>query len=132
MNRRKLLALTSLALTYFYLPISFARTNRNTEFANKTLLHDLFESTIKHLNSDTVGKVYLRESPNDTSLHQLLSQIKSAISSDQNKSNSHHMLAELAIQIKTDFLNNDTIEIDGWLLSKTEVQLCALKFQLYH
>ncbi len=41
---------------------------------------------------------------------------------------SSYVLNRLLQKIKTDFETNQTIEIDGWILSVTEAQQCALFF----
>ena len=80
-------------------------------------------------NAFQLGKAYLREFPIEHSLSSLLNVIfekNPSLLNTINKNKNHDLMLDLQQVITKDFENEDTINIDGWVLAKTEARLSAL------
>lgn len=74
-----------------------------------------------------IAEKYREMSPDNLSETDLLKEINQKLSCDKNDQDLFTDLRDLIQkQIQRDYLNSDFVEIEGWMLSKTEVQLCAI------
>ena len=79
------------------------------------------------LNIDTIrqiGKTYIHQNSTENSIRTLKTLI--LVKKDKNLA----IKNTLKQQIKDDFTNGNTLNIDGWILSKTEARQCALFYLL--
>jgi hypothetical protein len=114
LSRRDLLtALLALAATR-------ASPNRGDDPGRPAVLDDI----LRWLSPDAapVGERYLQlhsaEADLDMLAQLLLDRIPSAVGDD--------LPRELSCAVQEDFARGDLVNLDGWLLSRTEVRLCAV------
>jgi hypothetical protein len=79
-------------------------------------------------SAQVIGRRYLDLAPSEADLERLMALI---CHSDENSARFAHANTEqlreiLLDQQRTDFARGRTVMIDGWVLSETEVRLCAL------
>ncbi|AOY81254.1 hypothetical protein BJP36_16440 [Moorena producens JHB] len=70
-----------------------------------------------------IGLGYLQQYPEVGRLEQLLQAITKDFLLPDSQSDPFNWLRN---QIRTDFAQKNTVQVEGWILSKTEAQLCAL------
>jgi len=78
-----------------------------------------------------IGSDYLKQSFKKTKTNTLVKQICTGMGQDPgnlSEMNNKELYALLKIQILKDFEFNQTINLNGWVLSQTEVQLCTLSY----
>jgi hypothetical protein len=66
-----------------------------------------------------VAKSYLRLAPEESSAVRLRALLARQVATDGN---------DLARVIQADFARPDTVALDGWILSRTEARLAALRY----
>jgi predicted anti-sigma-YlaC factor YlaD len=72
-----------------------------------------------------IGQVYLQQYRNVDELNQLHWTIAKRFRARDRQSDPGDWLRK---QIRTDFAQNNIVRVEGWILSKTEAQLCALAY----
>jgi hypothetical protein len=76
-----------------------------------------------------VGHAYLREAPQEYSvgiLTEMISQSGTALMQRLDALSEKDLIAKLRNPITEDFTSENTVQVDGWVLSRTEARLCAL------
>ena len=74
-----------------------------------------------------VGEKYLKINPQSTPKTDLLNKINNKLSSDNINKNIFTDLTDIVRQqILLDFEESNLVNIDGWIITKTEAQICAL------
>jgi len=119
MKRKNFILLSGLGISaiaiptwYFnYSELEYDCNLKNPEFLSNFLDN---ESIIE------IGKLYLKQVPNENSERKLVSLLPVGDFSDNNT------LEIIQQQITDDYNSGATIIIDGWILSKTEARQCAL------
>ena len=74
-----------------------------------------------------IGKAYLRRHPAAQNPNALIAYIDAKI----DYKHTGEIQAVISRQIKSDFAHGNTIQLNGWILSQTEAQQCAL-YSLTH
>lgn len=120
MKRRDfLVGLTSVAVlsaagTYFY-------TNRDIDY-NPEIAEPFFLLHIwDHETIDDIGKKYLADALDEKDDQDLAKQILK-----KNDSQAPESIERINEQIAEDFKNDQTVLVDGWILSVTEARQCGL------
>lgn len=115
MKRRKFINSTISGLTYLSItPLIIQCTflDSKASISNPLLMKYIWdESTV-----EKVGIDYLQLFPSENNEQKLVEILLEKL--DGNTIVEH--------QLKEDFNNHETVQIEGWILSKTEVQQCAL------
>ena len=119
MKRKNFILLSGLGISaiaiptwYFnYSELEYDSSLKNPEFLSNFLDN---ESIIE------IGKLYLKQVPNENSERKLVSILPVGDFSDNNT------VEIIQQQITDDYKSGATIIIDGWILSKTEARQCAL------
>ena len=75
-----------------------------------------------------IGATYLKEDGRDRNLETLQAAVNEATTLLAEDMPAATMLLTLQRAIADDFENNTTVSVAGWVLSRTEAQLCALLF----
>jgi hypothetical protein len=76
-----------------------------------------------------LGRLYLEGAPQEADAARLVALINAAPApTDTDEA----LRAKLDARIRDDFINNDLVAVDGWLLSRTEARLCALVSLLHN
>lgn len=124
MNRRSLLKLsflTTVSWLFFESSVKACVSNGVLAQLHQKLLN------LPHLkNFQVIGERYLKLYPEKTQLKHLIagfSELVVIAGDSQLENDWYRWLQE---KIKQDFENRQTVQIDGWIFSKTEAQLCAL------
>jgi len=77
----------------------------------------------------TVGHAYLRETPQEYNagiLTELILQSGTDLRKRSDVLSEKDLIAKLRNLITEDFITENTVQVDGWVLSRTEARLCAL------
>jgi len=119
MKRRKFLWTTTVASSLVFLyPVSSCDSNQNL---NQSVTVPL---TLAHLisseNISKIGVIY-----RNLNLKENESYLEDQLISDKNLSKKE-IINAISKKINQDFIKEDILIIDGWVLSKTEAQQCAL------
>lgn len=128
MDRRDFLRLTLMAAgvsiigggAYLY----GKRVDLSDPLSVQTLLNEFsdIENSLR-----LIGEKYREMNPGDLTERGLLKQINEKLSAIKNDRELFSDLRDLIDQqIKKDYLNSDFVEIEGWILSTTEAQICAI------
>lgn len=72
----------------------------------------------------TLGRAYLAASPAEADPGRLLSLLEATLGSDA--SDEAALLARIDRQLRSEYIRGDLVDVDGWLLSRTEARLYAL------
>ncbi|MGB5819454.1 MAG: hypothetical protein WBG90_08195 [Saonia sp.] len=107
-------AALALGATYWYLAYD-SHTKSYSSMAPESLSHIWDETTIRNM-----GTAYRSEVPKEDN-EQLLIQLL-----NKDHGGGYQSIAALREKIKNDFETENTIIIDGWILSVTEARQCAL------
>jgi len=75
-------------------------------------------------SSKVIGALYLKQHPEDCDVNRLSSRLGASRSKLDGQI---ELLGDIPNQIKADYKQGNTTLIDGWVLSRTECRLCALK-----
>jgi hypothetical protein len=123
MNRRNFLQLgllTTISWIFCESSVKACVSNSVLDQLHQKLLN------LPHLNNfQVIGKRYLKLYPEETQLKHLIAGFSelAVITEDEQLGNDWYQWLEA--KIKEDFDYRQTVQIDGWILSKTEAQLCA-------
>jgi hypothetical protein len=86
--------------------------------------------TLRHRDSAAVlGRLYLDTAPQEADAARLVTLIGAAKGPELppvSTATDESLRASLEARIRNDFINGDTVAVNGWLLSITEARLCAL------
>ena len=80
-------------------------------------------------SASAIGREYLRCAPREANELLLVNLICSSLKKNRNeleKVNVDELRELLVLQQRNDFKNGHIIKVQGWILSETEVRLCAL------
>ncbi|GAX42409.1 hypothetical protein NIES4075_34100 [Tolypothrix sp. NIES-4075] len=124
MNRRSLLKLSFLTtVSWFFFESSVKACVSNGVLAQ---LHQKLLNLPHLKNFQVIGERYLKLYPEETQLKHLIAGFSElvVIAGDSQLENDWYRW--LLFKIKQDFKHRQTVQIDGWIFSKTEAQLCAL------
>lgn len=131
MNRRRFLAAASLGTAAWAFtgvePFAFSGASVSS-FAHRQVLH-VFPQ-LRHTHA--VGTRYLSLYPEEASTDFLLARLceDKVVFNVILKSNKRYPSDELVLafdaKIREDFAQEDTVQVAGWILSRTEARLCAL------
>ncbi|MEX0821751.1 MAG: hypothetical protein WD021_06365 [Rhodothermales bacterium] len=122
MRRRRFLQLGTAGLIAASLP------GAAISVASQSELHRLAEPGLLHILRDresvrAIGASYRRTVPFEDDVHVLAAQI----TGDMKRSGgSAANQADIEKQVRRDFDRGRTVQIDGWVLSRTEARQCAL------
>jgi len=121
-NRRIFFKLSFLTATsWFFFGSTTWASPSNTIVGN---LHQKLLNLLPHLESfQVIGERYLKLYPQEDDLNYLLISLNYEL-----PGNSWYQW--LQAKIKEDFQHKQTVQVEGWILSKTEAQLCALATRL--
>lgn len=80
------------------------------------------------INARTIGEIYIKELRPEVSSDALRQSILAELGTylPQRWHDVNAVRADLRAEIRRDFARGDCIILDGWILSKTEVHICAL------
>jgi hypothetical protein len=76
-----------------------------------------------------IGRVYLAKCPEEAGASALTPLILSSLSLEEGDVAGlefQALSAKVAMRVRSDFEQGDIVDIDGWILSRTETRLCAL------
>lgn len=79
--------------------------------------------------AQAVGHAYLRVAPQESNvgiLTEIIFQSGTALMQRLDVLSEKDLIAKLRNIITEDFITENTVQVDGWVLSKTEARLCAL------
>lgn len=128
MNRRNLFHLGFLTtISWFFLESSTKACIDNNIF---TQLHQKLLNLPDIKNFQIIGQRYLELYPEETQLKHLITKFNDLVIIAQNKQREIDWKQWLQAKIKEDFQLGLTVQIDGWIFSKTEAQFCALATHL--
>lgn len=118
LDRRRFLQVSALGVAAAIVYPACAECDRNgTGLGHPRLLDMLGPDRVR-----AIGKQYLAATPKETSPDAL----RSAISKSRNQSRVPLMPRSLDDQVRDDFINGQTVLVDGWVLSVTEARQAAL------
>lgn len=78
-----------------------------------------------------IGAAYLRDFGHEADVGHLETVLRSALTAgdeDPHAAPAADVVARASARIRRDFAEQATVSLDGWLLSRTEVRLCALEY----
>lgn len=120
MNRRKFIIISTTGVAVLAIPIYYQFLDKNIE--SNPLIYPQLLSQIWHEDTiKLIGSNYLRQVPKENNKQMLKNLILENISS----SNSN-LEKVIESQIKEDFETENSVMVDGWVLSMTEIRQCAL------
>ncbi len=97
---------------------------------NSYYQHAEFISEILKNRADAeyIGLLYLNDNPQEASMKKLITTLFETDPTLEKliKKNSTEAYNHLKIMQKTDFKNEYLVNVDGWILSRTEARLCAI------
>jgi hypothetical protein len=73
-----------------------------------------------------IGEEYLRSVGAENTLASILDVTRNALKSLESGSTPQAAITALVRAVRADFQSGRTLELQGWVLSRTEVELCAL------
>jgi hypothetical protein len=73
-----------------------------------------------------VGRVYLRQLNTGTDLSSILSSARATLRMTERASSQDTAIEAIIAAVRRDFRDGRTVQVDGWILSRTEAELCAL------
>lgn len=76
-----------------------------------------------------IGRIYLAQCPEEHGVPALTRLILSSMSLGEREAialDRQVLATTLTSRVRADFEKGETVEIDGWILSRTETRLCAL------
>ena len=119
MRRKKFILLTGLGISAITLP-TWYYNYRELEYDSSLMDPELLSHFLDSKSIDEIGKLYLKQVPDENSERKLISLLRNSTSSDINN------IQIVEQQITDDFKSGETMMINGWVLSKTEARQCAL------
>ncbi len=97
--------------------------------APEPLASKLANAVIQKDSAAVVGREYLRRVPEEADVHRLVDGICSCYPVGREgliRAGQQELRARLRDQQRQDFENGHIVKLQGWILSETEVRLCAL------
>jgi len=133
MQRRQFIWISSLSCLAIVLPVSSC-SEYKSELVKVLVLPFSLSKILNTENIKKVGKHYIRNIKEDnidkeTLKWELLSNIEN-IKNSEIETNVIDVAHQLIEKIKNDFKFNRITQLDGWILSQTEAQQCALLYLL--
>ena len=119
MKRKNFILLSGLGISAIAIPtwyFNYRELEYDSSLKNPEFLSNFLDSK----SIIEIGKLYLKQVPNENSERKLVSLIPIGDFSDINT------IEVIQQQITDDYKSGETIIIDGWILSKTEARQCAL------
>ena len=127
-RRRFLTALSGLSAYSFLSPSRVLATCR--QLSDSDPLAVKLVALFTHEDSaQMIGQTYLQRVPEEADVHVLVDRICSsqlARRAELLEADTSTLRAWLSQQQRQDFLRGGTVKVQGWMLSATEVRLCAL------
>lgn len=126
-SRRKILGCIGMLLPGAFL-LSFARGTKAKEVAVPNWLRQMADLFPEFENASQIGRRYLELTPGERDARVLASAVSKSIEGsppallvdrDRFRSKATHA-------VRRDFESGNVIMIDGWVLSRTEAQICGL------
>jgi hypothetical protein len=120
MNRKKFILLSGGMLTAFAIPVVyhfFGKIKYPGSMAHPNSLTPILDN----MELRELGRSYRRQVPDESGERDLSDLLLEDLPEDQSEQN-----AAVAALVKKDFDEGNTIEVDGWILSRTEARQCAL------
>lgn len=125
-NRRNFISFSAAILAGIMVSPDFTQryfsSNRLGNRFVKVFAHDLQAAR-------AVGKAYLRDIPQESNasiLTDMILKSGTALMQRLDVLSEKNLIAKLRSTITEDFISGNTIQVDGWVLSRTEARLCAL------
>lgn len=118
MKRRRFLALTTLSVAALTFPSLHCTSKDDVLHVPRFLLELTDEKTVME-----IGAAYLTQFPSETGETELTQLVLAGVNDSQSASS----ISEAIIRkIQLDFLNEDVVVTNGWVLSLTEARQAAL------
>jgi hypothetical protein len=73
-----------------------------------------------------IGDAYLRQLGRDQSVKSILAAARSALRTIERARNQETAVSALIRAVRRDFQDRRSVQLEGWVLSRTEAELCAL------
>jgi hypothetical protein len=74
----------------------------------------------------TIGEAYLRQLGSDASAASIRNASRSTLEIIERASSTQKAIAALELAVRRDFQNGRSVQLEGWIVSRTEAELCAL------
>lgn len=128
MNRRQFLQITAAGLTCYFLPELGKKISGEADVRDS---FDVVVERVKGVFSDPngareVGRRYQALYPNENGTKSLMQELANGMRETSNADNTELLRNWLARKIKKDFREDNIVIIDGWVLARTEAQVCSL------
>lgn len=122
LTRREMLGRTVLVSTFLLLPVGCGGSLSSTA-DSKGDLYDQFFTHKDH--AIELGQVYLKLTPADAVLSRVQEEMNTLLEADKH-SDIQSFRTHVQALIRDDFSKGRTVILNGWVLAKTEAQLCGL------
>ena len=119
MKRKNFILLSGLGISAIAIPTWYFNYNE-LEYDSSLKNPEFLSNFLDNESIIEIGKLYLKQVPNENSERNLVSLLPIGDFSDNNA------VEIIQQQITDDYKSGATIIIDGWILSKTEARQCAL------
>ncbi len=73
-----------------------------------------------------IGELYLRELGRDQTVESILEASRGALETIERSPNQQTAVTALVRAVRRDFQQGRSVQLEGWILSRTEAELCAL------
>jgi hypothetical protein len=73
-----------------------------------------------------IGELYLRQLGRDQGIESILEASRGALETIERSPNQQAAVAALVRAVRRDFQQGRSVQLEGWILSRTEAELCAL------
>ena len=73
-----------------------------------------------------IGEAYVRQLGLDTSAESIRKASLSALEVIERSSSQQNAITALALAVRRDFQQGRSVQLEGWIVSRTEAELCAL------
>ena len=120
MRRRHFMFLTTTGMAALSLPIACSSSGE-VSFPNDLAKPELLQSIWEEETMRQIGFAYRQMNPEEAEQAKLLAKLYEYVKPDES-----NLIEEIARQTIEDFKLAHTIQIDGWILSRTEARQCAL------
>lgn len=124
MKRRNFVNVTSLAAIGMLIP--FTSCNNNSDIDKAIALPISLSYLLNEEALHEIGNLYLIKKWTQTKEKHIKKLLLENIDISNSSSDFYSISNKLEQKIKNDFESNRIVEIDGWILSETEAQQCAL------
>lgn len=126
MDRKNFIEIISLCSLGIFIPLISCEGEKN-DFERILSFPNSISNIFDEDKIVEIGSMYLKQHDNNYSKSELRKEILNELdtTNDSNDANLGVIFSELSQKVKEDFKMGMIIIIDGWILSKTEVQQCA-------